>query len=38
MSRKKYEAQKYHLQVELLKLQAWTKQTGAADRDPVRGA
>ena len=28
MSRKKYEAEKYHLQVELLKLQAWTKQTG----------
>jgi len=28
MSRKKYEAQKYHLQVELLKLQAWVKETG----------
>ncbi len=28
MSRKRYEAQKYHLQVELLKLQAWTKDTG----------
>ncbi len=28
MSRKHYEAQKYHLQVELLKLQAWVKETG----------
>ncbi|MGD0882502.1 MAG: polyphosphate kinase 2 [Acidimicrobiales bacterium] len=28
MTRKVYEAQKYHLQVELLKLQAWTKETG----------
>jgi polyphosphate kinase 2 len=28
MSRKEYEAQKYHLQVELLKLQAWVKETG----------
>ena len=28
MSRKTYEAQKYHLQVELLKLQAWVKETG----------
>ena len=28
MSRKKYEQQKYHLQVELLKLQAWVKDTG----------
>ena len=28
MSRKTYEAQKYHLQVELLKLQAWIKETG----------
>jgi polyphosphate kinase 2 len=28
MSRKSYEKQKYELQVELLKLQAWTKQTG----------
>ncbi len=28
MSRKSYERQKYHLQVELLKLQAWTKETG----------
>jgi polyphosphate kinase 2 len=28
MSRKDYEAQKYHLQVELLKLQAWVKDTG----------
>jgi polyphosphate kinase 2 len=28
MARKTYEAQKYHLQVELLKLQAWTKETG----------
>jgi polyphosphate kinase 2 len=28
MSRKAYERQKYHLQVELLKLQAWTKDTG----------
>lgn len=28
MSRKTYEAQKYDLQVELLKLQAWTKKTG----------
>jgi polyphosphate kinase 2 len=29
LSRKAYEAQKYDLQVELLKLQAWTKKTGA---------
>ncbi len=29
MSRKNYEKQKYDLQVELLKLQAWTKQTGS---------
>jgi polyphosphate kinase 2 len=28
MSRKNYEGQKYHLQVELLKLQAWVKETG----------
>ncbi len=28
MSRKQYEQQKYHLQVELLKLQAWVKETG----------
>jgi len=28
MSRKNYEAQKYALQVELLKLQAWVKETG----------
>ncbi len=28
MRRKKYEAQKYRLQVELLKLQAWAKETG----------
>jgi len=28
MSRKSYEAQKYHLQVELLKLQAWMKENG----------
>ena len=28
MSRKAYERQKYHLQVELLKLQAWTKESG----------
>jgi polyphosphate kinase 2 len=28
MSRKNYERQKYHLQVELLKLQAWVKETG----------
>jgi len=28
MSRKAYETQKYHLQVELLKLQAWIKDTG----------
>ena len=28
MSRKNYERQKYHLQVELLKLQSWVKQTG----------
>jgi polyphosphate kinase 2 len=28
MSRRHYEAQKYHLQVELLKLQAWVKETG----------
>jgi len=28
MSRKNYESQKYDLQVELLKLQAWTKKTG----------
>jgi len=29
LSRKGYEKQKYHLQVELLKLQAWVKETGA---------
>ena len=29
MSRKTYEAQKYDLQVELLKLQAWVKETGS---------
>jgi polyphosphate kinase 2 len=29
MSRKTYEQQKYRLQVELLKLQAWVKETGA---------
>jgi polyphosphate kinase len=28
MSRKNYEKQKYHLQVELLKLQAWVKEAG----------
>ena len=28
MARKTYEAQKYHLQVELLKLQAWIKESG----------
>jgi len=28
LSRKSYENQKYHLQVELLKLQAWVKETG----------
>ena len=28
MSRKAYEAQKYHLQVELLKLQAWVRESG----------
>ncbi len=28
MSRKAYEAQKYHLQVELLKLQAWIRESG----------
>lgn len=28
MSRKTYEAQKYHLQVELLKLQAWVRDSG----------
>ena len=28
MSRKHYEAEKYHLQVELLKLQAWVRDTG----------
>lgn len=28
LSRKSYEKQKYHLQVELLKLQAWVKETG----------
>ncbi|APR04003.1 polyphosphate kinase 2 [Thauera chlorobenzoica] len=28
MSRKNYEKHKYHLQVELLKLQAWVKETG----------
>lgn len=28
MSRKNYEKQKYHLQVELLKLQKWVKETG----------
>ena len=30
MSRKTYEQQKYRLQVELLKLQAWVKETGAS--------
>ena len=29
MSRKNYEFQKYNLQVELLKMQAWIKETGA---------
>ncbi len=29
MRRRTYEEQKYHLQVELLKLQAWVKETGA---------
>jgi polyphosphate kinase 2 len=29
LSRKSYETQKYHLQVELLKLQAWVKESGA---------
>lgn len=29
LSRKSYEGQKYNLQVELLKLQAWVKQTGS---------
>ncbi len=29
LSRKRYEKQKYRLQVELLKLQAWVKETGA---------
>jgi polyphosphate kinase 2 len=29
LSRRSYEAQKYRLQVELLKLQAWVKETGA---------
>jgi polyphosphate kinase 2 (PPK2 family) len=33
-----YEKQKYRLQVELLKLQAWVKDTGAAGGDPLRGA
>jgi polyphosphate kinase 2 len=28
LSRKRYEQEKYHLQVELLKLQAWVKETG----------
>ena len=28
LSRKSYEKQKYHLQVELLKLQAWVRETG----------
>jgi len=28
MTRREYEADKYHLQVELLKLQAWVKNTG----------
>ena len=28
MTRKHYEGQKYHLQVELLKMQAWAKETG----------
>lgn len=28
LSRRSYEKQKYHLQVELLKLQAWVKETG----------
>ena len=30
MSRKAYEKQKYRLQVELLKLQAWVRETGSA--------
>ena len=29
LSRKSYERQKYRLQVELLKLQAWVKETGS---------
>ena len=36
MSRKNYEAQKYQLQVELLKLQAWIKDSGQRVRDPLR--
>jgi hypothetical protein len=32
-----YEQQKFKLQVELLKLQAWVKETGAARRHPLRG-
>jgi hypothetical protein len=38
MSRRAYEKQKYRLQVELLKLQAWVKETGAAGGDPLRRA
>ena len=38
LSRKSYERQKYRLQVELLKLQAWVKETRPAGRHPVRGA
>ena len=30
MSRKRYEAEKYFLQVELLKLQKWIKKTGTS--------
>ena len=37
LSRKRYERQKYRLQVELLKLQAWVKDTGQRVVDPVRG-
>ena len=37
MSRKTYERQKYRLQVELLKLQAWVQGNRAEGGDPVRG-
>ena len=37
MQRRNYEQQKYRLQVELLKLQAWVKENRAESGNPVRG-